>query len=186
MAKKTTRKKTGKKTSTKRTVRRKKTTARRGRPPALTSTSTSALMAELARRERQLESLVAKRDACAAQLDELNAEIAALSGAARPTAKRGRPAGRKTAGRKKVATRRGTASRTAAGKPRKRPHNETTLEEAMAKVLKGVTMGVTEVADAVQKAGYKTSAANFRTIVNQTLIRSKAFKKVARGKYTAA
>ena len=183
MAKKTTRKKTAKK----RTVRRKKTGARRGRPPALTSTSTAALMAELARRERQLESLVASRDALAARLDELDAEIAALSGTVkrgpgRP-AKSGRPVGRPVG---RPAGRKSTAKRTASGKPRKRPHNESTLEDALAKVLKGTTMGVTEVAAAVQKAGYKTSAANFRTIVNQTLIRSKAFKKVSRGQYTAA
>ena len=54
-------------------------------------------------------------------------------------------------------------------------------------VLKGKTMGVTEVAQAVQQAGYRTSAANFRVIVNQSLIKHRRlFKKVARGKYTAA
>jgi hypothetical protein len=45
---------------------------------------------------------------------------------------------------------------------------------------------VTQVAAAVQKAGYKTFAANFRTIVNQTLIKNrKIFKKISRGQYTA-
>ena len=43
------------------------------------------------------------------------------------------------------------------------------------------------LAEAVQKAGYKTGAANFRTIVNQSLIKNKAmFKKMGRGEYTAA
>lgn len=60
------------------------------------------------------------------------------------------------------------------------------LVEALVKVLTGRTMSVTEVTQAVQDAGYQTSSANFRTIVNQTLIKSKAFKKVSRGKYTAA
>jgi hypothetical protein len=48
-------------------------------------------------------------------------------------------------------------------------------------------MGVTEAATAVQKAGYTTNAANFRTIVNACLIKhKKLFKKVSRGQYTAA
>jgi hypothetical protein len=48
-------------------------------------------------------------------------------------------------------------------------------------------MGVSEAADAVLKAGYQTNAANFRTIVNQTLIKNRSmFKKVGRGQYTAA
>jgi hypothetical protein len=52
-------------------------------------------------------------------------------------------------------------------------------------VLKGKTMGVAEAADAVQKAGYKTSSPNFRTIVNQALLRSELIKKLGRGAYTA-
>lgn len=69
---------------------------------------------------------------------------------------------------------------------RKRPKNDMNLVEALTKTLKGKTMGVTELAAAVQKNGYKTSAANFRTIVNQTLIKHpKTFKKIARGQYSA-
>lgn len=72
------------------------------------------------------------------------------------------------------------------GTGRKRPKNETNLAEALHKVLKGKTMGVTEVAGAVQEAGYQTTAENFRTIVNQCLIRHrKLFKKVERGQYTS-
>jgi len=48
-------------------------------------------------------------------------------------------------------------------------------------------MGVTEAAEAVKKAGYKTNAANFRVIVNQALLKHRnKFKKVERGQYTAA
>ncbi|MBX3318073.1 MAG: hypothetical protein KF902_14550 [Phycisphaeraceae bacterium] len=69
---------------------------------------------------------------------------------------------------------------------RKRPKNDMNLAEALQKTLKGKTMGVTEVTAAVQKNGYKTSAENFRTIVNQTLIKHpKIFKKIARGQYSA-
>ncbi len=70
---------------------------------------------------------------------------------------------------------------------RKRPQNSQNLVDALADLLKGRTMGVTEAADAVQAAGYRTSAENFRTIVNQTLIKHpRKFKKISRGQYTAA
>lgn len=69
---------------------------------------------------------------------------------------------------------------------RKRPKNEMNLVEALQKLLKNKQMSVTEAAQAVQDAGYQTTAANFRTIVNQTLIREKVFKKISRGIYTAA
>ena len=59
------------------------------------------------------------------------------------------------------------------------------LVEALEKLLKSRTLSVTDAAREVQNAGYKTSSANFRTIVNQTLIKSDKFRKVSRGKYTA-
>ncbi len=68
-----------------------------------------------------------------------------------------------------------------------RPKNDMNLVESLAKVLRGKTMSVTQVAEAVQAAGYQTTAANFRTIVNQALIKNnKTFKKVQRGQYTAS
>ncbi len=67
-----------------------------------------------------------------------------------------------------------------------RPRNEMNLVESLAKVLKGKTLSVTKAAEAVQAAGYRTVAANFRTIVNQALIKNKkVFKKIERGQYTA-
>ena len=67
---------------------------------------------------------------------------------------------------------------------RKRPKNEMNLVESLARVLKDKVMSVTDVAEAVQKAGYKTTSPSFRTIVNQTLINSGRFKRTERGKYT--
>lgn len=67
----------------------------------------------------------------------------------------------------------------------KRPRNETNLVDALARVLNGKTMGVAEVAEAVQKAGYRTTSKSFRTIVNIALINSGKFKRVDRGQYTA-
>ena len=60
------------------------------------------------------------------------------------------------------------------------------LVEALTKVLTGKTLSVTEASVAVKKIGYKTKSENFRTIVNQTLIKyPNLYKKVARGQYTA-
>ncbi len=72
-----------------------------------------------------------------------------------------------------------------AGGVRRRARNDSNLVDALFQVLSGATMGVTEVASAVQQAGYRTTSPNFRTIVNQALIKDKRFKRVGRGKYTA-
>lgn len=68
---------------------------------------------------------------------------------------------------------------------RVRPRNDSNLTEALVKVLTGKTMAVTEAAEAVQRAGYRTTSPNFRTIVNQTLLKQEYFKRVGRGQYTA-
>ena len=178
MAKKT-KKKTAKKTAKKRTRR-----------SSLKTVSLSELQAEVSRRASDVGGLIAERDELATRVAELDEQIqllSSLSGSAtsarrspgRPAKKkRGRPAGSKNR------TTNRTTKRTATG--RKRPKNSMNLAEAMAKMLKGKTMGVNEAATNVQKAGYKTNSPNFRTIVNQTLIKDPRFKKVARGQYTAA
>ena len=65
-----------------------------------------------------------------------------------------------------------------------RPRNTSNLGDALVKLLRGREMTVTEAAEAVQAAGYATTASNFRTIVNQRLISDKRFKKIRRGVYT--
>ncbi len=125
--------------------------------------SLTDLQHELRRRQAGASSLIRKRETLAAKLAKLDGELAALG----------------------IQGGRGKAGSIPAG--RKRPINDMNLVEYLQKVLKGKTMGVTESANAVMKAGYKTTAANFRTIVNQTLIKHKTvFKKVERGQYTAA
>jgi len=156
-----------------------------GRAASLRGVSTTELQAELQRRASDLTGLQAKRDSLMAQVDEIDSEIsvinAALGNAARGTGARVGIGARR--GRKPGAAKAGRPRAKASG--RKRPHNDASLEVSLAKVLQGKTMGVTEVANAVQKAGYKTTSPNFRTIVNQTLIRSELIKKLARGAYTA-
>lgn len=67
----------------------------------------------------------------------------------------------------------------------KRPRNESNLADALAKLLKGNPLNVTDAAEKVQEAGYRTTSPNFRTIVNQALINDKRFKRVSRGVYRA-
>lgn len=153
----------------------KKGRRRAGRGAGLRSLTTSALLAEVKRREQSITSMIRERDALATRLASLNDEIAVLSGGA--VAPAAAPAGRAGKG-KRGKGRRGSTGRT-------RPKNEGTLEDALVKTLTDKVMGVNEVAAAVIQGGYKTNAENFRTIVNQCLIRSTRIKKVARGKYTA-
>lgn len=121
----------------------------------LAKVSITELQAEIARRSRQSKTLMRKRDRLAGQLAELDDQIR-LAGAVVGSL----------------------------GGVRRRPRNEMNLEEALIKLLKNKTLGVTEIAEKVQTAGYKTSSVNFRTIVNQALITSPAFKRISRGKYS--
>lgn len=128
----------------------------------LDTLSIGDLQREIRRRQRMvsghLKKLASKRDKLRQQITEIEAEMT----------KFGAVAGRVRAG----------------GGGRKRPRNESNLADALAGVLKNATMSVTEVAEAVQRAGYQTTSPNFRTIVNQTLIKDTRFKRVGRGQYT--
>lgn len=127
---------------------------------SLAKLSVSQLQAEINRRARSTRSLHRKRSKLVAKLSELDQEILAAGGSIE-----------------------GADGRVG----RKRAHNAMSLVETLSKVLKSKTMSVTEAAVAAQRAGYVTTADNFRTIVNQALIKhTDKFKKVSRGQYTAA
>ncbi len=145
--------------------------ARRSRGMSALRTMTVAdLHAEIARRQRSTRTLHAKRRRLLASLAKIESAIRAAGDAVDGSA--GRRAAR---GRRRVAGR------------RVRPKNAMNLAQALARLLKGRTMGVTEASVAVRKAGYRTNAENFRTMVNQALIKHRnLFKKVSRGQYTAA
>lgn len=69
---------------------------------------------------------------------------------------------------------------------RPKASNQQPLNAALHDLLKGRTRCVSEAVEAVQRAGYKTHAKNFRTMVNMTLVKRKdLFRKVGRGQYTA-
>ncbi len=66
-----------------------------------------------------------------------------------------------------------------------RSRNENSLLETLENVLRsaGKPMKIAEIAEAAVKAGYRSSSANFRGIVNQTLIKDKRFSSASRGVY---
>jgi len=66
-----------------------------------------------------------------------------------------------------------------------RVRNEKSLTEMLESVLgkSNKPMKVGDIADAVQSGGYRTNSANFRGIVNQTLIKDKRFTSAGRGLY---
>ncbi|MDF1809232.1 MAG: hypothetical protein P1U42_06010 [Phycisphaerales bacterium] len=122
----------------------------------LNTMSIAELQAELQRREKGIRKLEKKRERLLEELATIDVELASVG------------------------------ALSASGGVRRRPRNDMNLVDSLAKVLKNKTLSVTEATEAVQKAGYLTTAANFRTIVNQALIReTKVFKKVSRGQYTS-
>lgn len=134
----------------------------------LSGLSTSEIHRELQKRATKAKALTRRRDTLLAKVAKLDAQIREFGGASLRSVGSAR------------------MGMTARGTPRKRPQNETGLAEALYNTLKGKTMGVTEVANAVVHGGYKTTAENFRTIVNQALLKHrKLFKKVSRGQYTS-
>jgi hypothetical protein len=113
--------------------------------------------AELTRLERQ-------RAGIAKKLNRIDARIAALGGNGRRGGA-GSGGGRMTAG----------------GRVRNEKSLNDTIEQVLGKG--GKAMGVGDIADAVQAAGYRSNSANFRSIVNQTLIKDKRFASSERGMY---
>jgi hypothetical protein len=65
-----------------------------------------------------------------------------------------------------------------------RVKNSQSLVSTLETVLKGkASMSVGDIVDAVQARGYRSNSANFRGIVNQTLIKEPQFTSVGRGMY---
>lgn len=134
--------------------------------PDLSRVPTSELIRELERRQAMAGEFEARREALERELDDIDAELSALDATSR-NGVRPRHVNRSASARARSA-------------------NQEPLHVALQRLLTGRKLSVSEAADAVQKAGYKTHAANFRTIVNMTLIKHKAlFRKKGRGKYTA-
>ena len=148
------------------------------RPPNLSKLSVSDLNAELTRRRRRLPALQRRRSRAAKRLASIDAQIAELGGSvaesSRTVAKRGPGRPPKAAGRP-------------VGRPpgRRRAKNKMSLVDTLSKVVSKEPMGIADIVDRVKKAGYKSSAKGFRSMVNIALIKNKQFKRAGRGKYAA-
>ncbi len=119
--------------------------------------SVADLQREIARRGKAAKGLRAKHARLSKQLAKVEAKLAAV----------------------------GDFVARGGGGGRTRAKNDGSLAAALASVLKGKVMSVTEVAGAVKKAGYKSNSPNFRTMVNAQLLNRKMFRRESRGKYTA-
>lgn len=128
--------------------------AKKNASSSLSSLPASALHAELRRRQTGVTRIQRKRAKLMEQVAALDAQLRALGES---------PAG---------------------GGRGKRFSNEMNLADALAAALKGKTMSVPDAAAAVQKAGYRTTSANFKLMVNLQLAKDKRFKRVGRGRYT--
>ena len=159
---------------------------RRGRPSSkgvtLANASVAQLQSELQRRERSHAKLRSKRETLMQKIRALEQQIgmpisSSSAGTTSTGKRRGRPPGSKN---------RSTSVGRPGGRRGPRGQNTSNLVDSLHGVLRGKTLSVSEVSDAVQRAGYKTGSSNFRTIVNQALLANPSkFKKVARGQYTA-
>jgi len=148
---------------------------------ALKSVSTSALRAELARRERGAAKLQKKHSMLSRVLASLEAELAGLGvpglkrrgrPPGRPSARRGRKPGR--AGRRKAGRRAG----------RKLPRNKQSLGDALASAIRpGTVVSPAEAMKRVKATGYKTTAKNFGVVVAIRLANDKRFRRKGRGQY---
>lgn len=125
----------------------------------LSDMSITELQSEIRKRQRNLRSLERKRDRLVEQLREVEEQIREAGGL--------------------VAAAGGAGGRV-------RPRNDQNLADSLADLLSDQTLSVTAAAEEVQRAGYKTTSPNFRTIVNQTLLKDNRFKRVGRGLYTSS
>jgi hypothetical protein len=133
---------------------------------SLKGISTKDLAREMRSRQRKLGTLHKRRDNLLRKAGVLENEISALGGELSSVSLSSGKAGRRGGG--------------------KRFKNSMSLVDALHKALKGKELGVSEVMKAVLDDGYKTSAENFRVMVNQALLKhTDKFKKVSRGLYTA-
>ena len=121
--------------------------------PASNGLSIVQLEQMLQSRRSQLQKLQRNRAKVARKLDQIDSRIRDLGGSIRG----------------------GTRARNA--------ESLLTVIETTLKSAGGKAMNVGDIASAALKRGYKTTSANFRGIVNQTLIKERQFMQAGRGMY---
>jgi hypothetical protein len=141
-------------------------------------------------KQSQTAQLEKRRDAVAAELAEIDAELGSVGAGrrGRPRGKRGpgRPPkahGRRGPGRPPKAKRGRPAGKRRGRKPG--PKGQSPLHNAIRKALNGAgePMGPTDIAAKVKAGGYKTKSKTFNVIVSQRLTEMKDVKKAGHGLY---
>ena len=126
------------------------------RPSSGTSLSLADLQQIMEDRRSDLNRLRKQRTKAQRELDQIDKQIAKIEGAG----------GRRGGGNGRV-------------------RNEMSLNDTLEQVLRkaGKPLPVGDIVEAVQATGYRTNSANFRGIVNQTLIKDARFAATERGIY---
>lgn len=111
-------------------------------------------------RKSELNRLLRQRSGLQKKLDGLDRQIARIEG--------GGGAGRRGGG--------------GGGRAR----NEHSLADVIESVLRGAGQPVSigDIIEGVERSGYRSGSANFRSVVNQALIKDKRFVSASRGVYT--
>lgn len=157
----------------------------------LSKLSLQDLRTEMLRRRKTINVLQKKRSVLAAKVEKIDAEINEFESVFGGSAAAQAGPGRRHASGKRVGRPRGTGKAVsgrgrqavATGAEGAKPG---TLAGALHALLKGKTMRVKDAVVGVRQAGYKTDAANLRTMVNQALSKhTNLFQKKGRGKYTS-
>jgi hypothetical protein len=127
------------------------------RTPASSNLSLTQLERLLDRRRKDLAKLQRQRSKIQKRLDAIDTKIESIGG---PFSGRGGGRG-------------------------SRARNSVSLQDAIHQILtkSGGPMSVGDIVDKVEATGYKSNSANFRGIVNQTLIKDKRFTAPSRGVY---
>ena len=135
------------------------------RPSTGSGLTIAQLQQILDQRQSELTRLHKRRDRVQRELDDVDKQIARLEGRSF-TGGRGRG--------------------NSGGGGGQRARNERSLVETLEEVFRQTKgpMRVGDIVEAVQRGGYRSNAANFRGLVNQTLIKEKKrFAQVERGLY---
>ncbi len=117
------------------------------------------MLHEIKRRNRLIATLNRRRQTLLTRVEEVEQQIKDHGGDIKRVSMAGLPGGR-------------------------RPRNEMSLPDAMAKVMsKDKAMSVSQIEQAVNKIGYRSVSTTFKTIIFQALAKDARFKKMARGQY---
>ena len=141
------------------------------RPSTGTGLTIVQLQQILDQRQAELDKLHKRRERVQRELDDIDKQIGKLEGG--PSAGRGGGRG-------------GSGNSGGGGGTGRRARNAQSLVETLGEVLRAGkgAMSIGDIVEAVKRGGYRSNAANFRGLVNQTLIKEKKrFAQIERGMY---